>query len=270
MSNPNNLFENVKPLQGDFIFGNHHNTKRFNFRSQISLIRGNPISEFLDKINSDESLIFRNEIKRQEEAYCCYFFSVERFYRQISLSIRFNRNLSSKRKKYSASEKALASEYNRNVRYTALDFFNCLIHARILMDRTIVLSRMFINEGNNPSFTSFSDHKKFFKKLETEYGKHQKYAQYIKSETDWFDFPLKAVRDKFIVHSSPKHMQYFGFPGGDYTDLCLVYTIPDNPEGNLGKVKMINVSIITLAQDIDKFLRWYCSYAVRAINDLKK
>jgi hypothetical protein len=148
------------------------------------------------------------------------------------------------------------------------DFFNCLLHARILLDRTIALSRYFLKENNPPSFGSFSEQKKFFRRRKQPYGSHEEYADHIREKTDWFDMPLKIVRDKFLVHAGPKHMRVFGYPGrGREFGLTIVLPNSPNPDKPLERVKAIVVSIPELARDMESFLKWFCDYGLRMLKN---
>lgn len=104
--------------------------------------------------------------------------------------------------------RVIADKYSEIAPYTELEIVNCLIHARILLDRLTALSSRFLTGGNRPSFKSFSDHKKFFLKLREPYGEHESHADYVRRGTSWFEMPLKEVRDNCAVHSAPKHMRF--------------------------------------------------------------
>jgi len=159
----------------------------------------------------------------------------------------------------------LAQEYKRVALFLEYDLVNCLIHSRILLGRVAGLSQCFLAGERLPSFTSFSDHKKFFLKL-VPYGAHEEYAEYIRSQTNWFDMPLKAVRDKFIVHAAPKHYRFLGYPSGGY-ELDLNIMLPDGEEHQkpLEKAKWIAVNALRLSYDIETFLKWFCQYALTAL-----
>ena len=75
--------------------------------------------------------------------------------------------------------------------------------------------------------------------------------------------PLKAVRDKFVVHAGPKHMRYLGYPNGGW-ELDLIIILPDGDDHArpLSKVKHIEVNAIQLSREIECFLKWFCEYGV--------
>jgi len=155
----------------------------------------------------------------------------------------------------------VSAEHNRLEPFFELDFVNCLIHARIVCDRAIALSRHFLNNQPVPSFTSFHDHKRFFTRLAGRYEPRQEYAVYLRDNTSWFDMPLKPVRDQYFVHQGPKHMRFLGYDSNH--DLQMVIVIPNGPhEAPFGQVQAITVSIRRLARDLDSFLTWFNAYAV--------
>jgi hypothetical protein len=169
---------------------------------------------------------------RHEGAYFFYYLSFDRYLRAASIAARYSneglrwgRNLNSKQRRL--------AEKHRSIRpFLEFDLVNCLLHTRILLDRVAALSRYFLRgQQQLPSFTSFNDHKKFFLRRAQPYGKHEKYAEYIRNHTDWFEMPLKEVRDKFIVHSSPKHLQLLGYLDGGY-ELHLNIWLPVNPNAD--------------------------------------
>jgi hypothetical protein len=143
-----------------------------------------------------------------------------------------------------------------------------LIHGRILLDRAIALSRHFLTGQTLPSFWSFNEHKKFFARLSTPFGGHEEYACYIRQHTNWFDMPLKFVRDKFVVHTGPKHMRFWGYPMGGF-ELDLTIMLPDaiDSEKPFSRVKVVRVNALRLSYDIGEFLTWYNDYGVRSISE---
>ena len=262
------MFPDTKAVWENFVFGNIHNQKRLNIKKELKRIETNPILPLLRKINKEGS-IFRDELSRQDEAYNFYRLSLARFLKHLSISIRFHQGPAYKRKyreRLTSRETKLARAFDESSKFTELDFYNCLFYSRILIDRTTALARHFLSEKNKPSFTSFADQKKFFKKQKFPYGLHEEYAQYVRGQTDWFDFPLKAIRDKFLVHSGPRHMQHFGFPNGDMTDLCLIYVVPNNPNSDLSRVEMVSVSLVTLSRDLEVFLKWFAAYGKKSLS----
>ncbi|MGO8869717.1 MAG: hypothetical protein ACLQME_24785 [Alphaproteobacteria bacterium] len=171
----------------------------------------------------------------------------------------------------SSYNQKLAAQYRAAFPYILYDLCNCLFHARILMDRTIHLSRLFLTRAPLPSFTSFHDHKKFFQRKLGAVLEHGEYGRYIAEKTEWFDIPIKLVRDKFFVHAGPKHMAYLAFPGAPRGfEIGLFLLVPTNPNDAqyLKEVRHISVSIPRLMDDIDGFLHWFADYGVRALTSM--
>jgi hypothetical protein len=131
------------------------------------------------------------------------------------------------------------------------------------MDRTIALARSFI-VGISPSFTSFNDHKKFFSKPGVTFGGHEEYAAHLRAKTDWFEMPLKLVRDKFVIHAAPRHMRFLGFPDAGF-ELDLSIILPEADGKDFANVRYIRVNAIRLSHDIGGFLAWFNAYGVAAM-----
>jgi hypothetical protein len=165
----------------------------------------------------------------------------------------------------------LAEQRKQVAPFLEYDLVNCVIHTRILLDRVAALSRSFLTGQRLPSFTSFSDHKKFFTKLSVPYGAHEAYAEHIGNRTDWFDMPLKEVRDKFVVHSSPNHMRLLGYPDGGY-ELDLNIILPDGESGEKtpAKIRVIRVNALRLSYDVEAFLNWFSDYGLAALKKMSK
>jgi hypothetical protein len=247
------------------IAGNKPLGKRINLKTELKRLRQNPIEPFLKRIGSDN--VFSDEISRFHDAYDFYFLSLERHLRGASLAIRWGNTAywaKRERRKLSPYEAKINKQYNQIAQFLHFDIANCLIHGRILMDRLAALSHLFLKESELPSFASFYDHKKFFvKRGDRPYGKHEAYAQYIRSNTAWFDHPLRDVRDKFVVHSTPKHMRLLS--SSDYELHLFVYVAKGKPPKKLAEEsEAIIVSIPRLADDIATFLKWFNEYAMAA------
>ena len=251
----------------DHVRGHRPIERRINVRNELAKYRRDPLFPFIYLLEGYHSIkVLEDQVSMYQLAYSWYFLSLERFLPEMSLAIRWSKGpywALKEGRKFTAAERKLAGRYSSVARYLYLDYYNCLIYARILLDRVAGLSRLFLLRGNRPSFTSFADHKKFFKKQTSPYGEHEAYATYIRQNTDWFETPLKEVRDKFIVHASPRHMRNSGYPQGD-SELSLVIILPDDPKGAkpLSNVRAIFVSIPKLAQDMHGFLTWFNEYAV--------
>jgi hypothetical protein len=257
--------------QSDYLLGHRPMEQRINVRKRLARYREDPLFEFIDSVSGYHRLrIIEDDISMYQLAYSWYYLCLQRFLPEMSLSVRWGKGpywALKEGRRYTPYEAKIAERYNQVAPYLYLDFYSCLLYARILLDRVAALSRSFLQEGDRPSFTSFNDHKRFFAKRATPYGSNEEYASYIRDSTSWFDMPLKYVRDHFIVHSSPKHMRIFGYPMGD-NELSLILSVPLNSTGDkpLPRVKHISVSIPRLAEEIHEFLSWFNRYAVQAVN----
>lgn len=248
--------------KAEYIVGHDPIGRRPNIRAELERIGRDPLHDLLHAVGFESPVIVSDDRTRYQDAYTFYYLAMDRYLHAMSVAARYS-NGPRWRNRYSTSDRKLAAQYRRLAPFLEFDLANCLLHSRILLDRVVGLSRYFLNGKNLPSFTSFSDHKKFFAKLVKPYGDHEKYAEFIRSNTDWFDMPLKAVRDKFVVHASPKHMSFLGYPGGSTYELDL--TIMLDGEGAtkpFGNAKVIKVSPLRLSHDVESFLNWFCQYGV--------
>jgi len=256
----------------DFMLGHEPISFRPNIREETKRIRRDPLQPLLEALGCDEINIVSNDMTQYVQAYRFYCLSMERYLREMSLAARYSHLKRCRRpngnRKYTDAERKLAKEYNSIAKYLELDIVNCVIHARILMDRVASISRRFLSANRQPSYTSFNNHKKFFQKFTGPFCEHEEYAKYIREETDWFEMPIKAVRDKFVVHSSPKHMRFMAYPSGGY-ELELKIIVPDAPndEKMLSKFKMISINALRMSYDIETFLTWFNNYGLTALKN---
>ncbi|NVM23058.1 MAG: hypothetical protein HWN68_14905 [Desulfobacterales bacterium] len=257
----------------DFLLGHEPLEQRLNIRKELTRIRKDPLDQFLKALGYDTIRVFSNDLTRYVDAYWFYYLSMDRYLREMSIAARYSRGpewvrRSGGKQRYTDSQRKLAKEYNAIARFLEFDLTNCLIHTRILLDRMIALSRRFLSFKRLPSFSSFNGHKKFFAKLSEPFGEYEEYAEYIRNNTDWFDMPIKAVRDKFVVHSAPKHMRFLGYPSDGY-ELDLNIILPDagDCEKPFSKVKVIRVNVLRMSYDIEEFLKWFNDYGLRAIEN---
>lgn len=236
-----------------------------NVRNQLRRLRDDPLYPFLECLHSTrEPRFWEDEIERYQMAYWFYYLSLERLLPEMSLAARWRNGpywARREQRKYTDSERKLAERYNAIARYVECDFINCVIHARILLDRVASLSSAFLTGSKLPSFTSFAKHRKFFLKMTDLRGDHDEYAICIRSRTDWFDV-LKNVRDKFIVHLGPKHRKLWAIPyGSREVDLTLILDPMRNPPPGHTLV----MSIPSLVQEVDEFLQWFAAYGMRSL-----
>jgi hypothetical protein len=253
----------------EFVFGHDPVGGRPNIRSEIERLKREPLSDLIRALGGHEPKLLSCATSLYQEAYEFYFLSLHRYLSEMSIAARHSRGPRWARRsgrRYTLSQRKLVEKFRPIAPFLELDLVNCLIHSRILLDRVAGLSRFFLIGQRLPSFTSFSDHKKFFTNLKGTYGEHEEYAEYIRSQTGWFEMPLQFVRDKFVVHAAPKHMKMLGY----YTDheLDLSILLPDDPrsEKPLSSMKVIRVNALRLSHDIEVFLRWFCKYGLSALS----
>lgn len=252
---------------GDRVSGHEPLPQRINVRNEIRRLAQDPMRQFLDTVQPERTVMIQNAAVRYEEAYRCFYLSVKRYLPAMSLAIRWHNGPRWALRygdKYTPSERKVADRYNEVAPYLDLDFYACLLWARILLDRTISLSRYFIEEPERPSFTSFNQHRRFFLRQSMPYGRHEAYAAYFREETGWFEEPLKLVRDKFVVHASPAHGKFLAFPGPG-NELSLTIFIAEDSEKPLDKVRLLQIGIPQLAREVHEFLSWYADYAQAAL-----
>jgi len=237
-----------------------------NIRMILNEVKVDPLIPFLRKINFQlKSTLLANDVTLYTESYRFYYLALERLLNGMSLARRFRNGPYYALKygaKYTPQEKKLAQKFHKTKRYFDLDFVDFLIHSRILLDRTITLSKYFLSEKTLPSFVSFNRHKKFVQNpSHRPYGNHESYAQYICGETNWFDKILKPVRDKFLVHPQQNHTKFFGLPDFGPSEIEMIIILPSgSTEKPLVKVDHIRVSIVELVDNIQDFLRFFSSY----------
>jgi hypothetical protein len=250
--------------------------KRLNIRLELKKFQKDPMSPFIRLLGKERFSFFADDVYRYFETYYFFYLSLTRFLPEMSIALRWRNGpyyTWKAKSKYSESERKLANKYNTISKYLDYDLFNCILYSRMLMDRAIGLSRYFITNTELPSFTSFDKHKRFFIKLKKnnkKYGRFEGYASYIREKTDWFDIPLKIVRDKYIVHTGPKHIRFFGYPGMGH-ELHFTVVLPDEDEKGKSSKKFdcISVSIPQLANDIRMFLIWFSNYGISCLKKVR-
>ena len=219
----------------------------------------------LGLINDTSAEFTNGDIGRYLQAYSWYILCLSRVFKHISLSRRVEAGLRHypRNARYSSYQKELSSKYREFNQYIELDYQNLIIHSCILLDRVITLSRRFIIGGNLPSFTSFNKHKQFLKKNPNALNvDHNEYLQHMTLKTDWFEIPLKVLRDKFLMHSSEKHMSFLGWGESNWDlEMVTIISAGKNQEKLFKKVKAINFTPRRLARDIESFLHWFSNYA---------
>jgi hypothetical protein len=249
------------------IFGHQPLQTKINVTKELKRLRRDPLGDLIVAMGKTPNFVIQDEISRYLETYYFFYLCIDRFLHEMSIARRWDQSVYYTNKygdKYTPSQRIIANKYNLIHQFIELDFFTCIIYARMLLDRAISISRHFIKGQTLPSFTSFNDHKKFFLRLKTQYGQFEEYAKYIREETEWFNMPLKIVRDKFIVHQGPQHIRNIGSAGFGPE---LFIMIPDEEAGSkdFSRVKPILLNIPQLAHDVHSFLTWFNKYGLSSL-----
>jgi len=248
------------------ILGNKPVDSVLNTEREIRRFRRDPLEQLLDHLG--ESLVIHGESGRYYRAYDFYTHSLERVLRHISVGRRFQsqvRPYYGGGRRLADGQKAISQLYRQHRPFFELDFTNYLIHARILMDRAIAFGRRFLEGDRLPSFTSFANHKRFLKRLPDALAeRHKPYQERIVSQTEWFDMPLKFVRDKLMVHTAPRHFLFLGYPSSHDLEMMFISAQRERNDG-FNSASCIKFSVRRLARDIEEFLDWYSEYALDAV-----
>lgn len=251
----------------DWLLGHEPVGRRINVRNELGRIKKNPLDPLIKQLGEPRIAMVSDDFTAYRRAYSNYYLSYSRFLPAMSIAARYSKGPYWVRKvggKYSASERKIAKRYREIAPYLDYDFTNLIIHTRILLDRAIAFSRFFLKGSMLPSFTSFNDHKKFLRKCSIE--GYTEYRDYICDQTDWFEVPLKLVRDKFIVHASPKHMRFMGYPNGEW-ELDMNILLPaGSSERPFEKTRIVRFNAVRLSQEVEEFLEWFGGYASKHLN----
>lgn len=259
------------------VAGNLSVNKELNVQRELTLFRRVPLFTLINRIEPDRMktkaisvgiglVCASSAVDRFLNAYKLCYLSLARILPEMSDLIRGDYFYPyAKAVRFNKSRRQLAKKYHAAERFFELDLLNCLIHFRILADRTIALSRHFLSRSNVPSFTSFNQHKRFFTKHEygALYGTHEEYAEHIRMNTSWFDV-LKTVRDDFLVHNAPKHLSLIGYSESDL-DLIIVF-VPSGFSEHRKKFLeayegiAFQFSLRRLVLDVRQFLKWFDHY----------
>jgi len=250
----------------DVAVGHKPVSDRLNLKCEASCFCRNPLESYLTFVNDQAALLFRGDIGRYIQAFDWYSLCLKRTLNLCSVARLYDRELKSHpvNKKYSPRQKRIAAKVKAVMPYIEVDYQNLIVYACILLDRVIAISRRFLQGGNLPSFTSFSKHKNF---LSTNPGPlvkhHAEYVQLVTQDTDWFEIPLKVLRDKFLMHAAERHVAWFGWDNGNEWDLIMTTMIGEHPRQSnpLGRGKWITFSPRRLARDMDFFLNAFSTYA---------
>ncbi len=248
----------------DHVVGHEPVLESLNVHSESKRFGIDPLEPIINQLKDSAAITFYGDIGRYLEAFSSYSLCIERCLNHVSLRRRFRNELEyhPHYKPYSRRQTQIANKIKLFGQYLELDYQNLIIHACILLDRTIAISRRFIFSSIKPSFTSFSKHIDFFSKNSDLVEKELKeYHSIIISCLDWYTIPLKLIRDKYLMHSAERHMSIFGW-GKSKWDLEMITVIPAKlkQEKLLERVKFICFSSRRLAREIESFLNSFAGY----------
>jgi len=242
------------------IAGHAERSDRLHYRRRSRELTRDPLSRFL--VAEDDDGVFENgETGRYLQAYEMFRLAAIRCLEDVSTGTRFQREVRpywGGRRRLTARQRVLSRKYFQGRRMFAFNLYTLILHARILLDRTVSLSRRFLKGAALPSFSSFSDHKKFFLKNHSLDGAHPKYAAYMRTKTEWFEVPLKFVRDSFIVHSGPRHFALVVYPSDH--DMALLFVRPNAKNSSIGSLNKMGVEV-SARQTIDQVVTFVRRFA---------
>lgn len=234
--------------------------KRLNVRREVARLRTDPLENLFESASHGSHIAGAK--RRYDEAYYLYERAMERVLEQTSTCVRYRKGPHYVRKYgggYGPGQRKLAEKWNRLRPFFEIDVSSCILHTRILLDRVVGMSRAFLRGPRLPSFTSFSEHKKFFHRFPDEIPGQVEYSRYMREETEWFDVPIKYVRDKFFVHQGPQHEKLFTV--GWERDDNLTLTFVQLDRAGRENAPCIQFNPWRMSYDIEGFLRWYGLYA---------
>lgn len=214
--------------------------------------------------------LLMDEQERYRQAFHLYRMSLRRLLPALDIAARWAALCywDVKRcRKLGARQRQIADRFNIVKPYLEHDFFVSLQHARIVMDRVTAFSRLFLPRGVSPSFTSFADHKRFFRRWEGTSPVAAGYRDGLLSKTNWFEVPLKYVRDQLVVHQGPRMGASFGYDTRE--EFTLLISLPRDPssEKPLASVVGIVVDARQLAMDLLSFLEWYAAFTCERLEE---
>jgi hypothetical protein len=236
--------------------------ERLNVGEELRRLRQDPmrplITEFR-RTGSKADPFYLDDATTYLRAYDFYYQSLARFLPEMSLYLRWADGPYYVRKyggKYTPSQAKLARKFNPIAPHLEMDYVNCLIHARLLMDRVARLSRWFLSGAELPSDTSFTDHRKFFLQRTPSLGEDEEYAEHIRNGTGWYE-GLVEVRDKFIVH--PGRAPFGMIPGipSSGNEFSLLWLRTSVGADGRPYYDAVQVSVPRLTREIADFLRWF-------------
>jgi hypothetical protein len=256
----------------EMVFGHEPVTESLNVKTESRRFTRDPLHEYLVSIGHDGVINLHDDVGRYAQAFSWYTLCLRRTLEHSSIARRSEAQLRwhPRTVKYSRRQAQTAKGLRSAGPYLEVDYQNLIIHACILLDRTITLSRRFLRGGNLPSFTSFGQHKAFLKLHSEELDPvFRGYSEAMTNTTHWFEIPLKVLRDKYLMHSAEQHLSFFGWSSECQWDLEMTTIIPasQRQQKPLERVKVIRFSPRRLGRDIETFLSWFSQYARTATED---
>ncbi len=252
----------------DTVVGHKPVIETLNVKKEIRRFSKDPLEILLDNIQDMSPSFIIDDVGRYRQAYSWYKLCLKRCLEHISIARRIDSAVRyhPRNKKYTQRHKQIVERYKIIGPYLELDYQNLIIHTCILLDRTIGLSRRFLKAKNLPSFTSFNKHLTFFKRNHGVLEEYNEYEKNIIKCRNWYEVPVKVLRDKYLMHSSEKHMPFFSW-GESLWDLDMLTVIPARlgQEKIFQKVKVISFSARRLARDLEQFLKWFSTYGAERI-----
>lgn len=248
---------------------------RLNLKREMRRFCRDPMDSCLTLINDREAQLFQGDIGRYVQAFGWYSLCLKRTLNLCSVARLYDKELRwhPVNREFSLRQRGIVAKAKAAMPYIELDYQNLIIHAYILLDRTIAISRRFLQGGNLPSFTSFSKHKAFLKTNAGALSKHHgEYIYLIVNGTGWFEVPLKLLRDKYLMHAAERHVVFFGWHNGNDWDLTMTTMIGEHPHQTnpLGRGKWITFSPRRLARDMESFLAMFSTYAQKHIKEVQR
>jgi hypothetical protein len=168
-------------------------------------------------------------VRAFKDAYKRYRLCCERLLLEWSVLRRYGNGPYYVRKvggAFTAAQKKVARQFHAVAPFVEVDVFNAIIHARILLDRTVGLSRFFLpRAAQRPSFSSFNEHRKFLNRRRVPGITDTAYAEFIRSETEWLVEVLKEFRDHGLVHAERAAWTALATGWHPNNDLILLYAL---------------------------------------------
>lgn len=242
----------------DIVVGHAAVEDSLNVQGELKRFSQNPLAPLIKNLWADSSDLIKDDIGRLTESYSWYVMCLKRCLEHMSISRRWYAEVKyhPKNKKYSERQRFVSERYWSSTPYMLLDYQNLIVHACMLLDRSVTLTRRFLTGGSLPSFTSFNKHLDFLEKNPDALASElEAYRSLILSCKPWFQVPLKVLRDKYLMHSAEEHMNFLGWGKSDW-DMELVTFIPRDPrqEKLLKDMKVICFTPRRLARDIESYL----------------